>query len=139
MPNNFNLYELLKQNFGRYQYKEDLSDPAAIIRGLAQRDSTDSQAAWLLERTTIVAGELVIEYADDARFTQVWDDRLLSFPAAPTSVAKEEDVVYDTITLTEPNATTEEYRYFLSGTQVLLVTFTYTSPAKTTIVSVVRS
>ena len=76
----FDFFELFRQNNGRFITKVDFIDEYTQIRGLASRGTLDSTAAWLLEKRRIVDGTLIeVEYADNANFTQTWDDRLASF------------------------------------------------------------
>lgn len=76
----FDFFELYRQSNGRFITKVDHIDEYTQIRGLASRGTLDSQPAWLLEKKRIVGGtNIEVEYADNANFTQVWDDRLLSF------------------------------------------------------------
>lgn len=78
----FNLYELLRHDKGRFQEREDTNSPTVTISGLAERGALSSSAVWLLKRTEQIGGESNTTYADDAKFSQVWDDRANSFPPA---------------------------------------------------------
>ena len=76
----FDFFELARQENGRFVVQVDHIDEYTTIRGLAARGTLDSSSAWLLEKTRVVGGVIVLlEYADNANFTQVWNDRLLSF------------------------------------------------------------
>lgn len=76
----FDFFELARQENGRFIVKEDFIDNYTRIQGLAARGTLDSSASWLLKKETILAGTvLCTEYADDAQFTQVWDDRIAVF------------------------------------------------------------
>jgi len=76
----FDFFELFRQDKGRFLVKEDYIDDYTRIRGIAARGTLDSQPAWLLEKTIIDNGTVVsTEYADDAQFTQVWNDRVAVF------------------------------------------------------------
>lgn len=82
----FDFFELARQENGRFLVREDYIDEFTTIRGLAARGTLDSEAAWLLEKTRIVLGVIVeVEYADNAAFTQEWDDRLASFASGAGS------------------------------------------------------
>jgi len=86
----FDFFELFRQENGRFITRIDHIDEFTTIRGLAARGSLDSDASWLLERTIVENGIIVeVEYANDAQFTEVWDNRLLSFgpPANGTGAA----------------------------------------------------
>lgn len=92
----FDFFELFRQDKGRFITHTDHIDEFTTIRGLAARGTLDSDTAWLLERTIVENGVIVdVEYADDARFSQSWDDRLLSFgPPANGSGAAPGDTNY---------------------------------------------
>lgn len=79
----FTFFELAKHDNGKYVMKEDCISEYQRIRGLAARGTLDSQPAWLLEQTIMIGGTVVeVTYADNAEFTQVWDDRTTVFPPA---------------------------------------------------------
>jgi len=92
----FDFFELFRQEKGRFITRVDHIDDFTTIKGLAARGSLDSDAAWLLERTITSNGVIVeVEYANDAQFTEVWNDRLLSFgPPATGSGAAPGDTNY---------------------------------------------
>lgn len=76
----FDFFELARQENGRFLYKEDNIDNFTVISGLAARGTLDSQPAWLLKKEIIVGGAVIcVEYADDAQFTQIWDNRTTVF------------------------------------------------------------
>jgi len=86
----FDFFELFRQENGRFITRVDHIDEYTTIRGLASRGVLDADEAWLLERTIVANGVIVeVEYADDARFSQSWDNRLASFgpPANGTGAA----------------------------------------------------
>jgi len=79
----FDFFELARQENGRFITNTDYVSEFKTIRGLAARGTLESSATWLLEQTLVVGGVVVsVTYADNANFTQVWDDRLIVFPAA---------------------------------------------------------
>ena len=76
----FDFFELARQENGRFLYKEDNVDNFTVISGIAARGTLESQPAWLLKKEIIVGGVIItVEYADDAQFTQVWNDRATAF------------------------------------------------------------
>jgi len=86
----FDFFELFRQENGRFITRIDHIDEFTTIRGLASRGTLDSDEAWLLERTIVENGVVVeVEYANDAQFTESWDNRLASFgpPANGTGAA----------------------------------------------------
>lgn len=84
----FDFFELARQENGRFVVKTDHVDEFNIIRGLAARGTLDSAPAWLLELTKFEDGKIKeVQYADNADFTQVWDDRLLAFTLDGTGAA----------------------------------------------------
>jgi len=93
----FDFFELFRQENGRFITRVDHIDEYTTIRGLASRGVLDADEAWLLERTIVANGVIVeVEYADDARFSQSWDNRLASFgpPANGTGSAWGSEFVY---------------------------------------------
>ncbi len=85
----FDFYELSRHKDGRFLTRTHYVDDFTTIKGLAARGTLESDAAWILVQELIIGGVVIdVDYADNANFTQIWDDRLTVFPATGTDGAR---------------------------------------------------
>ena len=66
------------------QILEDRSTPGCTYFGITPKfDTGTDKAQWQIQRTTYDGSAIVILFANDGKYNNVWDDRVSLFPACP--------------------------------------------------------